>query len=711
MDDNNGDWTEWVSGTNASLSGRIQGWDLPDRDVAIIDTATMQVVHYAQRLMNICMAISVNPVSGQIAVVGTEALNERRFEPVLNGVFLRVNLALVDPLTLTNRLRDLNPHLDYMTRTLPSTERATSLGDPRGIEWNSNGTRAYITGLGSHNLVVVDANGNRVNPQPIELGEGPTGLALDEARARLYVWNHFSSTISVVEPSSGSVLTNIAVYDPTPEMVRKGRRHLYDTRRTSGLGMASCASCHVDARFDRLAWDLGNPAGVLVTNAAVVFHPMKGPMVTQTLQDIITPSNYNGRTLPQASLHWRGDRKGIEDFDQTFTNLQANDVGLTPDEMADFKGMLASIYFPPNPLRTFNNSLPASIPLPGQFSVPSMITGTRSPLGAGRPPIASSVFIGDCRTCHDFQTGGSFAAASDITTQKRDGTQAGFKFAQFRNLAERTGMDGLSTNSQAGFGFMHDGRIDTLTRFLSDGFAGTPSSGGQTLADMIAYLFCFSGSGFTVGGFFPPPSSPSQDVPAAAGKQTTLSSNTPSALLTSMFNLALQTNGRVELILRGKQDGRMRQWLLRRASQDFQSDRPDEILASLSAVIAPAAPGNEFTAILVPEGTGFRLALDRDGDGYFDTTEIEIGSNPADPLSHPERIVSVSKVGAKVAFTWESTPGLKYAVEWTTNFAASAQPAWGTLASPFMALTNRTAYTDAPPAIDSRRFYRIRRDP
>jgi DNA-binding beta-propeller fold protein YncE len=52
MDDNKGDWTEWVSGTNAALSGRVRGWDLPDRDVAMIDTSTLEV-SYAQRLMNL----------------------------------------------------------------------------------------------------------------------------------------------------------------------------------------------------------------------------------------------------------------------------------------------------------------------------------------------------------------------------------------------------------------------------------------------------------------------------------------------------------------------------------------------------------------------------------------------------------------------------------------------------------------------------------
>ena len=49
--------------------------------------------------------------------------------------------------------------------------------------------------------------------------------------------------------------------NPDPEVIRQGRPHLYDTHETSGLGHLSCASCHVDARMDRLAWDLGAPDG------------------------------------------------------------------------------------------------------------------------------------------------------------------------------------------------------------------------------------------------------------------------------------------------------------------------------------------------------------------------------------------------------------------------------------------------------------------
>jgi hypothetical protein len=72
MDDNGGDWTELVSGANAGLSGRVPGWTLIDRDIAIIDTATLEV-SYAERLMNIGMALAVNPGNGQVTMVGTEA--------------------------------------------------------------------------------------------------------------------------------------------------------------------------------------------------------------------------------------------------------------------------------------------------------------------------------------------------------------------------------------------------------------------------------------------------------------------------------------------------------------------------------------------------------------------------------------------------------------------------------------------------------------
>jgi hypothetical protein len=73
-------------------SGRVPGWDLYDHDLAFIDASTLEV-YYATGLMNICMALGVNPATGQVTVVGTDGTNEKRFEPNVNGTFVRVRSA------------------------------------------------------------------------------------------------------------------------------------------------------------------------------------------------------------------------------------------------------------------------------------------------------------------------------------------------------------------------------------------------------------------------------------------------------------------------------------------------------------------------------------------------------------------------------------------------------------------------------------------
>ena len=75
-------------------------------------------------------------------------------------------------------------------------------------------------------------------------------LVLDEASDRLYVWNHFEAALSVVDLNAAAEIDRIAVFNPLPAAIRQGRALLYDTHRTSGLGQASCGSCHI--AFDPL---------------------------------------------------------------------------------------------------------------------------------------------------------------------------------------------------------------------------------------------------------------------------------------------------------------------------------------------------------------------------------------------------------------------------------------------------------------------------
>ncbi|MCI0675087.1 MAG: dockerin type I domain-containing protein [Phycisphaerales bacterium] len=682
LDDNGGDWTEFVSGSSAGLSGRPVGWDLWDHDLAQIDAQTLEV-SYRTGLMNLCMAIAVNPSTGQITVVGTEAINQVRFESNLNGRFLRTQIAVLDAAGgSAPQITDINPHLTYTQPTVEQSLRDLSIGDPRGIVWNAAGTLGYIAGMGSNNMVVVDAAGERSEPGAvIEVGQGPTGVAIDEAQSRLYVLNKFEATISVIDAAKRVELDRVSLFDPTPASIRLGRPHLYNAHETSGLGHISCASCHPDGRMDRLAWDLGDPSGQMIPfdqncnfGSAVLgagpcpdWHPMKGPMVTQTLQDIIGKEPH----------HWRGDRDGIEEFDQTFMNLQGDDQMLTEAQMQELENLLATIALPPNPFRNLNNTLPTSLPLPGQY-----YTGVGGAPGTPLPSGNASAGFGDflnhhlvqgfavsCSTCHTLPTG----VGTNMYTPSGGGGLVPFppgpngelhhtvvfsalsetpsmsiKVVQLRNLHEKIGFEMTQQHSVSGFGFLHDGSVDSLARFMGNppfiGFTqqidGPPS---VKVPRMVAFMMAFSGSDLQLAGVNTPPGGPlSRDAHAAVGRQITFNASNADPILVAQLNALIaiadtppdNTPGpRISLVAKGLQQNIARGYAYAGGGQ-FQSDRQSESV-STNALIAAAGGGAEVTFTAVPFGTQTRIGIDRDEDGYFDRDELDAGSDPADPNSVP----------------------------------------------------------------------------
>ncbi len=677
MDDNAHDWTTWVSGASAAASGRVPGWDLPDRDVAIIDASSL-AVRYAAGLMNLCMSIAVNPANGQITVVGTDATNEIRFEPIVDGKFTRVNLARVDPSGPTRLgVSDLNAHLDYTTSMIPQADRDKSLGDPRGIVWNAAGTRGYVTGMGSNNLVVIDPTGSRIGAAPtVEVGEGPTGLVIDEARSRLYVLNKFDASLSVVSTATELEVARVPIFDPSPLAIKQGRKHLYDTHKNSGLGQIACASCHADARMDRLAWDLGNPAGQMKSSAGqnrgmgipgLTFgfqdwHPMKGATTTQTLQDIVGHEPF----------HWRGDRDGLEEFNGAFIGLQGDDQNLTPQEMQEYEDFLATIHFPPNPFRNFDNSLPTSLPLPGHFT-PGRFGPAGLPLPNGnavqglaiyRPPRRLDANAFACVTCHTLPTGmgadmvfqgNQFQPIAPGPNGERhlglvsvDGlTNVTMKIPHLRNLYEKVGFERTQVSNRAGFGFLHDGSVDSIARFVAEPVFNPTSN--QEVANLVAFLLCFSGSNLPAGNpfsFLEPPGTPSKDTHAAVGKQVTVvdGSNVPPAQASFISSiLSFADSARVGVVVKGRQGGLQRGYSY--VSGHFQSDRAAEVYLP-GQLRALAAPGSELTYTVVPSGTETRIGIDRDADGYYDRDELDTGSNPADPTSTPITVCRTGNINA-----------------------------------------------------------------
>src|SRR4029077_15267688 len=146
-------------------------------------------------------------------------------------------------------------------------------------------------------------------------GGGPSGLVLDEAHGRLYVFTRFDDAISVIDTGTKAEIAHMPVFDPEPASGKHVRPVLYDSVLTSSNGEASCSSFHVFGDFDSLAWDLGNPDDVVqhdpnpfrVTDPINMsfpdFHPLKGPMTTQSLRGMAN----------DGPMHWRGDRTAGND--------------------------------------------------------------------------------------------------------------------------------------------------------------------------------------------------------------------------------------------------------------------------------------------------------------------------------------------------------------------------------------------------------------
>ena len=167
-----GEWRD-IAGQDWSA---MFGWDVLDHDLAIIDAANPSSVSYVDRLMTLDMALT-RMHDGRIAIVGTESTNEVRFEPNLTGTFVRVQMATVNPTTLASTVVDLNPHLDYSTSTVPAGQRDQSVGDPRAVAWSSTQDLGWVAGLGSNNIIMINAAGpalgnDRSRRRPGGLGAG-----------------------------------------------------------------------------------------------------------------------------------------------------------------------------------------------------------------------------------------------------------------------------------------------------------------------------------------------------------------------------------------------------------------------------------------------------------------------------------------------------------------------------------------------------------
>ncbi len=606
-----GAWNDVVNHDWAS----VVRYTLPDKDVFVIDAdadppVLASGIDAYSDVGTTLFNMAVRPGTGSVFVTNTEAQNHGRFEPLsaggVQGHIVETRITVLDGIAVVPV--HVNPHIDYGVATGPLAETEESLAQLTDATFSSDGTRLYAAAVGSNRVAVFDAaalEAGTVVRDLVEVGLGPTGVALDEARDQLYVMNFIDHTISIVTAASDALLrAQSAVvtvgFDPTPAVVRVGRPFLYDARSSSGHGDASCASCHVFGDLDSMAWDLGDPYGALVPNPIPPvpllvgnpqppFHPVKGPMSTQSLRGM----------APGGSMHWRGDRSAalapggdfrdaegaFEQFNPAFVNLLGRSTQRTASEMQAFTDFALTLQYPPNPIRGLDSVLTADE-------------------AAG---LAIFMESDGCNPCHALPLGTSLLQAE------------GVEVAHLRAVYTKVGkfgddVDPFLGDQIRGFGLRHAGADASLQNFV-EGLNRTPDEATK----VAKFVF-----GIDTG------------LRPIVGQQVTRSAASASPQTDARLELlrARAAAGDCDLTVAAEIGGVARTGRVT-PEGNVRLDRSSEPLLSAASFAALAsAPGGAQTFTCRPPGTG-DWALDGDGDGVANGDEIDEGTDPRDAASVP----------------------------------------------------------------------------
>ena len=705
---------QWRDTLNRNWTNGVR-FNLPDKDVFAINANTLTETQSWSGVGTILFNMAVNPVSGKVYVTNTEANNLTRFEGpgTFGGSTVQGKLALSRVTVLDGSSvlpRHLNKHIDYNQRPAPAGVKDSSLSTPVEMAVSSDGTKLYVAAFGSSKIGVFNTStleNDSFSPTSESAnyisvnGGGPGGLVLDEASNRLYVYTRFDNGVAVINPTTRAEVQHLTMYSPESSAIVQGRPILYDAYNTSSNGEASCASCHIFGDLDDLAWDLGNPDDSVGNSPMDInlniaagdqnggasnnqFHPMKGPMTTQTLRGM---QNHGG-------LHWRGDRtdgffgqdtpyvrdssdpNNPNDFgdrgdeDKNFRNFIVAFPGLVGDsrspsdaslqsDMTKFSNFPLKVMLPPNPVRSLDNALRGDTNDPNTIDEKSgaeFYTGSR--LADGSAILNGLGFR--CNGCHELKPGSGFFGAGGQASFENE-TQI-IKVAHLRNMYTKVGMFGMpdisffnGTGSTAetsqtstpdnrhkgnqirGFGFTHDGSTDTLYRFFQatvfdsdtdSGFNG-PNGGNNVRRSMELYMLAFD-----------------NDIAPVVGQQITLTSSNGATvgsridLLRTRASTAWTYKGyssakECDLVAKGVVNGEQRGYYWNTSTSRFVPDRAGESTltdAALRALVDTA--GESLTYTCYPPGAATR-GIDRDQDTYLDRDELDAGCDPGSASSVP----------------------------------------------------------------------------
>jgi len=615
----------------------------------------------------------------------------------VRGHIAESRITTIDPASGQVTPRHLNKHIDF-TRDGTPDEAAKSLAFPTGMAVSPDGATLFVAALGSSKVGVFSTqqleDDSFVPSRASQIkvtGGGPTGLALDSGDNTLYVLTRFDNSISIVDVSARREVGHVRMFNPEPASITNGRRFLYDAASTSSHGDSACASCHIFGDFDSLAWDLGDPddfvtpipgpftidpaiiAGI-TGNQPLVDHPLKGAMTTQSLRGMAN----------HGPMHWRGDRTGGTDatrlnilasaqpdtgtfdeevafkkFNVAFAGLLGRSGPLIDKEMQAFTDFMLQVTYPPNPIRNLDNSLTTEQLAGRNFFFSRTADGQELP---------SDTFH-NCNGCHVLDPNGNaeFGVAkpgffgSDGRYSFEAETQF-FKVPHLRNLYQKVGMFGMDvtynpndhsglasflpapyndnsfTGDQVrGFGFLHDGSVDTVFRF----------HGGSVFAQRGATsTLPANPGGFPVITDPTDPAKAQQELLAnmtqrrqveafmlafdsnlapIVGQQVTLAKTSGDDIRARLDLLeARAVAGECDLVVHGLLQHRRVGFLFDVTSDVFIPDSV-RVGAFSDRRIRGLDAGDELTFTAVPPGSGRRIGLDHNLNGVLDGDETDSG--------------------------------------------------------------------------------------
>jgi YVTN family beta-propeller protein len=553
-------------------------------------------------------------------------------------------------------------------------------GQPTGVVLNENEGMAFVLTRGDNGISQVNIGNLRevqhvqmFNPEPPSVTAGrqylydatQTSALGDQACASCHIGGDFDG-LAWDLGNPGNIPLTIASTPKNESVVQTiPKEFLYGT-----FGQAN-----IDGLFS-------------------VYMPVKGPMTTQSLRGLDNEGAMHWRGDRNGAFQQNGapfldgmgnpvvsaqPNAGIFDefnafksFNVAFPGLVGNAAQISDADMTDFTNFVLQITYPPNPIHNLDNSLTPLQQGGAAFFFNHNTDGSEAP---------SDTFH-NCNGCHVLDRNGNAGASAHpgfFGTDGRlsfEGLSQIFKVPHLRNAYQKIGMyasspapsrelapfvpplngqpaNGGTVPAVRGFGYLNDGAIGSVEQFITgvvfvqstqqfqfgpvmlgpnpdgipffndptnplNGQAGISTAGIQLRRAIAAYVLAFDSNMFPIVG---------QDVSLTTSNGS--SAGPRIALLESQA-----AAGQCDLVARGFVQSRERGYVYSQGNfvQDTTTS-PSLTDAQLQALVGSGT--NALTFTCVPPGSGWRVGIDRDGDGYADGDELAARTNPADPTSHP----------------------------------------------------------------------------